>query len=819
MAKKTASLNYRDNNTVYITLVSMIAVFMLIIPFYRGLFFRPNYIPAIILICACFALFLLYRLRDKSFKIISTYLDITVALIPAAYLLSFLFAVNAKDAFDMFLLYCSYFMLYKLTSELAIKDEKYKNILVNVIMASVFILSFTAMLNIAGIIELKDAFINRRLYGLYQYANTSASVLGVGIVLSLNSLIKSGNTKSAIIYEMLLTSLISSFVITLSRGGFLVLAAILLLNFVLVKAREKVKMLLGLFIAFLSNAMFIYRFYALPEDALTTLWIQYLISLGISALLIYIAYSVKKLVKFEFSDKTINVSLFVAAAIFAGATVFVLTAKEPITYRVEHHASAAESKDYKAFRIYGLAPDSKYTVEFDVRSSVESPFSYGIGVRSIDSAEKQTDIFEFFGPTSSEFTNRRFDFTTLKDAQGIAVLLYNYENGSYTEYTNVTLRDANQKIVERMQKPRYVPEAIANRFSDISLKTQNVSLRVLFTRDGLKIIKDHLLTGAGGGAWRSLYRQYQSVPYNTTETHNFYVQYGIEVGIIGIAALIGLLVLLFLSMVKNIKAGGKYLHVHLAAFLLFVHSTIDFNLSLAAVAYILWLLIGLTNSEQSFPIHAKYNLKNVGALALILTVVILITASSIFYGMRLGFHAARSYKENKEAAQVIELYKRAAGFDRYNATYRIDMVQIMNNELRKEKNVKYYNEIMEQISSIRKYEPHNHQFTPTLCNTLLSLGKFEEASKLAASKLADEPLSELSYKIKIDVNYEIAQYYVRGNKIKEAVHYLEETVQAGKKLQEVNASIEEPLRLGEDYVKKMDAAAKTLHMIEADLKK
>jgi O-antigen ligase len=420
------------------------------------------------------------KLKEKLYKIINTYLDMSILLIPVAYLISFFFAVNAKDAFDLFLLYSSYFMMYKLVSELSAKDDRYKNVFINVIIASAFLLSFTSMLHLAGIVNIKGTFIGNKLFGLYQYANTTASVLGVGIILSLNKLINEDNIKAKVIYQMILTALIPAFIFTLSRGGYLVLVAVMFVNFILVRARAKIKMIMGLVVSFLSGSVLIYKYYSLAENLFSGIWVQYLISIMVSAFFIYIIYVIISRFNRTFTDRSINTTLVIISIIFIGAAAFLLTAKGPDGYK-------------------------------------------------------------------------------------------------------------------------YIPKDIVARLSDINLTTESVSLRMQFAKDGLKIIKDYPIIGAGGGAWRNLYRQYQSIPYNTTEVHNFYVQYGAEVGIIGLVILAGLIVLLVMSMIKVIKSSSQYLYVYIAAILLFLHSMIDFNLSLAAVGYILWMLIGIINSDKKTP--------------------------------------------------------------------------------------------------------------------------------------------------------------------------------------------------------------------------
>jgi tetratricopeptide (TPR) repeat protein len=271
-------------------------------------------------------------------------------------------------------------------------------------------------------------------------------------------------------------------------------------------------------------------------------------------------------------------------------------------------------------------------------------------------------------------------------------------------------------------------------------------------------------------------------------------------------------------MVKSIKGDSPYLYVYLAAMLLLIHSTIDFNLSLAAVGYILWMLIGIINSDKSTPLKVILQQKYVAALVLALSLVIFFVSSSIYYGIKLGTQGAKTSNENKDVNKAIELYKKASTSDRYNGAYRIDLAQILNNQFRRTKDEKYNNAVIEQISLIKKYEPYNYKYAPIICNLYLSTGKFREASVLTDEKLQNEPMVVQSYELKIDLNYEVANYYVRDKKVQEAVPYLEKILEANAQLEETNKNLKTPLKLTENSLKKVEAAQRTLDMIKSDAK-
>ena len=805
-----------DNKIINMIFVVFIAIFMLVVPFYRGLFFRVNYIPAIVFLSMVFAIYMLYRLWDKSFMTIHTYLDIFVLLIPISYLISFFFAANYKDAFDMLLIYTSYFMIYKITGSLIESDRKYKDIFVNTIIASTFLLSVTGILHLMGGIELQGVIVGKRFFGLYQYPNTTASVLGTGIILTVNMLIDTDNLKLKGLYQAVLTALISTFIFTLSRGAYLVLAGVMVINFLLINSRSKLKYMLSILVSFLSSSMLIYKYYTLAEEEIKAIGNHYFISIFISAIIIYTVFAFKDRIKIKISDKSINIALISILIVFAVIFGTLFSIKEPIEYSIEHGAGEEVSWKNKPIDIKEIEQDSDYTVEFNVKSTIESDRSYGIIIRSYNEINEHEELLNIFEPVGTEFTYKSFNFSTLEDTDWVRILIYNYETDSETIYRDVIIKDAAGLVVQKMDKLKYIPEAIASRLKDISFETSSSSLRILFAKDGLKIIKDYIITGAGGGAWKNLYRQYQTQPYNTTETHNFYVQYATEVGIIGLIALVGVIGLLLQGTVKSIKDKSRHLHIYLAAILLLIHSTIDFNLSLVAVGYILWMLIGITNSHDSIKAIDKTYLRYSKYGVLVLSIVIVFFSTSIYYGMKLGGQAVENATDNKDIEKAIELFQRASKYDKYNTVYRYDLAQILNNQLRKTKDKKYYDSFMDSTAIIKKYEPYNHDHTPIICSMFLAIGEFEKANELTEKRIQHQPMVLAPYIMKIDVNYQIAKYYLEKEEIEESVPYLEKALEAVKQLEEINEKIDEPMKFKGDYPKKIEAIETTLEMIKED---
>lgn len=787
----------------YIFLV-ILSAFMIIIPFYRGLFFRENYMPAISFVSLLYLAFLVYKLINKDYKVLNTYLDLAVLAIPICYFISFLFGVNAKDGFDAVLIYASYFMIYRVTSGLSCNNEKIRKILVDTVILSAFVTAFTSILTLAKIVDLKGVIVGNRLFGLYQYPNTTASVLGIGIVLVINSLITAEDIKTKLVYQIALTTLLSTFIFTLSRGAFLTIAVVLLLNFLLIDEQCKLKFVLNLLVSFSANIMFIFKYYTEGQAKSNNILSEYILSIVISlvlTILLHILY--KKFLK-SISNKAVNIVLTSFVLIFAGFVTFLLSVKEPIEYKVEHVVGEEKSWKNISFYIENVDKLKDYTFEFDVKSSLENPYSYGVIIRSYDEKNEFEEIYREFNPVGADFQHKKIEFTTLGNTRKLLFLLYNYETDSYTIYTNIVLKDDMGNIIKKQERFKYIPDIIANRFANIKLDDNNASSRIQFTKDGIEIFKDNILIGAGGGGWKNLYRQYQSRPYNTTEVHNFYVQYAIEVGLLGLIPLATILVQLLIGFIKTIKNKTNYLSVYLAVLLMFMHSSIDFNLSLVAVAYILWLLIGILNTDSSLKqIIPKCEKWNHIALA-VLSLLIFTFSSTRVYAINIGKEASKII--NKDINRSIELYEKAIKYDKYNGAYRIDYAQIMSKKLDEEKDKKYYNEVMNQIGKVTEYEPYNAVYTPKIINLMLSCGHIDEAVSMANIKVSKEPMLSEWYNQKIEVNYQIAKYLIENDQVDNSITYLKNVLETKQQLEETNSKLAKPIKLSQEYETKIETA-------------
>ena len=120
--------------------IAFIAMFLIAAPFFRGLYFREEYTPAIIYMSSLFAIYMIYRLIKKDHRFFNSYMDAVMLLLPVVYLISFFVSVNPRDAFDAVLKYAVYFMLYKVVADLC-KESVYRKAIEFVVLTSLLVMA------------------------------------------------------------------------------------------------------------------------------------------------------------------------------------------------------------------------------------------------------------------------------------------------------------------------------------------------------------------------------------------------------------------------------------------------------------------------------------------------------------------------------------------------------------------------------------------------------------------------------------------------------------------------------------------------------
>lgn len=184
-----------------------------------------------------------------------------------------------------------------------------------------------------------------------------------------------------------------------------------------------------------------------------------------------------------------------------------------------------------------------------------------------------------------------------------------------------------------------LPNNMATRLENINFQQHSVLERITFYKDAMKVVKDYPILGTGGGGWSSLYEQYQNNPYVSRQVHNFFLQYLIEVGIVGFIVFMGFILYIFYKYIRGyvkrdqdeFENGFFYLIIALSVL---VHSLMDFNMSYAFMGILVFLgLAGMTVTMDSKRLSNKWSNKGVrvGYFAVITVGTVILLFLSISY--------------------------------------------------------------------------------------------------------------------------------------------------------------------------------------------
>ncbi|MFL0376193.1 O-antigen ligase family protein [Paenibacillus amylolyticus] len=142
-----------------------------------------------------------------------------------------------------------------------------------------------------------------------------------------------------------------------------------------------------------------------------------------------------------------------------------------------------------------------------------------------------------------------------------------------------------------------LPDSISTRLENINFQQHSVLERLTFYKDAAKVIADYPLIGAGGGAWTVLYQKYQNNPYVSAQAHNFFMQYLVEVGIIGFIIFMAFILYIFYQFVRSyLRKDESERDSHFVFFILsmtiLVLSLLDFNMSYVFIGMLVFIGFG-----------------------------------------------------------------------------------------------------------------------------------------------------------------------------------------------------------------------------------
>ena len=321
----------------------------------------------------------------------------------------------------------------------------------------------------------------------------------------------------------------------------------------------------------------------------------------------------------------------------------------------------------------------------------------------------------------------------------------------------------NSDFIEKL------PDPLENRIKSINLDIQSVQERGFFYQDAAKLIKENILFGHGGGSWRELYYGYQSYPYISSQAHNFYFQFIVEIGLIGLILFISFLAFLLIPIVRNRNNLGedglnRTLSYGLMLLLLLSHSFIDFNMSFLYFLGITFIALALIEYPVTYPIYQKKSKRKTFAqLSMIL--IVLLSVISLVYTVR--FYNADKIMKDLNGKPVSGNEKRldkAISFNPYEINYRFIKMNIYQQLYNKTKVEQYKKEFLKEALYIKESDSRTPSINLNLSQVFATNGYIKDSVDIVDKAIDKAPWVEELYEQYFVYGFKLAEYYqTKGN--------------------------------------------------------
>jgi len=307
-----------------------------------------------------------------------------------------------------------------------------------------------------------------------------------------------------------------------------------------------------------------------------------------------------------------------------------------------------------------------------------------------------------------------------------------------------------------------------SRLLNFDISSPGFYIRFVFYRDALKIFLDNWLFGTGGGGWEILYGQYQSLYYTSKLVHSSLIQFLVEVGIVGTSLFLVIVALAFIKFIQcteNKQLDQVFLLVFLTIFL---HSFIDFDLSIPAVTMVMFTVMGIISKPSGNRVSKKISYLGVLTLCLILLI------SSVVMGLA---GVIRNSAVSNGTVDDIETFKNAITtatiLDPLNVDYLILLGQAYLNEGIHDNSQELIEQGLGYYKKAVELEPKKYLTHIARGIALQSIGRFDEASAEYNEVIKLRPFHGIGYDYAMKNYLEKAVKYKDKNTLQEVIKIYE----------------------------------------------
>lgn len=284
--------------------------------------------------------------------------------------------------------------------------------------------------------------------------------------------------------------------------------------------------------------------------------------------------------------------------------------------------------------------------------------------------------------------------------------------------------------------------------------------RIYFIESAVAIWRDHPLLGSGAGTFQSLHPKYQyRVISAGNSVHNYYVQLLSELGVVGAALLVYVLVMLILGLLRGLKADPTKLPLALGLVAILLHSAVDVD----ANYMVIWALVAILAGLCYVPV-ASIRRKLISAPTIAIATSVLVALPIIWlFQNQIKAQNGSIAQQNGDYARAISYYEQSHLHPPYDPDWLnaqgINDYVLATGGVGKTANL---NQALALSQTGAKLDPSDGQHDLLRGRVLVQEHKLAEAAAAYQSAITKDPYNHPDY------YNDLASVYLRQNNVRAA---------------------------------------------------
>lgn len=675
----------------------LICLLLFISAMYKGAFYKEDTLFINMIICmlgiACLGVKLVLNVRDSNIitkSKIASIIDSGVICLVIAYFLPVLFNTKASTESTLFELtrYVNLAIIYFI-----VRSSSNKKIYITAIVAiaaglavlgidEITYRAFEPTLNSFSMGYLKESA--GRISSTIQYANITALLMLVASILLeskiINNISKIKQTRVGfgmfVAIEMFLLIIINTAIILTGSRMIILLMTIssLIYSFYLFKIDKK-RNSLTILLLVLASFILVSSIdgYMLVQNYFMVI-LTYILTLGIALMyvVLYRIFNDKELVITKKKIGMSNIKKIGFSVVALISILIVCTMQKPLVIKDNTKTGInIERNIYGNF--YG-----EYDLNLDI--TVEDGDKYSINIYEIDKNFNKKEI-GYILPKDIKDGKYNSKIYVSENIERLQIVF----NVTRCKVTVNSLNIGQNKVKLSYM---FLPDNLVFRLKDTLTKDSNNTLRTVYYKDAMRLFKLSPIFGHGGEGFKSRYQEVQSEPYISSEVHSVPLQMLVEVGIIGVAIYLSLVVATYMLIFKLIKLRNKNGIIYLLIFTSYIVTSLfdlvfSFGIMITLFGVIIGLVVNEYKEENRFG-KDEYKLDNkstlgmtkIAVLSISLMCLILITIYSANMYRASIISIPETTEENlSDSYNRVGILEEKVRLDQYNAEYLIALLQ------------------------------------------------------------------------------------------------------------------------------------------------